>query len=69
MMRHVILDIHCISIPPCMFFSLVPLCLDFYVLYLHVYLIHEYRQIPYDKPHGPDDDRNFILQAILVNID
>ena len=52
-----------------MFFSPVPLCLDFYVLYLHVYLIHEYRQIPYDKPHGPDDDRNFILQAILVNID
>jgi hypothetical protein len=32
------------------------LCLDFGVLDLHVYLIHERHQIPYDKPHRLDDD-------------
>jgi hypothetical protein len=34
-----------------MFFALMPLYLDFCVLDLHVYSIHEYRQIRYDKPH------------------
>jgi hypothetical protein len=42
-----------------MFFTLMPLCLDFYVLDLHVYLIHEYHQIPYEKDHNKllEDDR------------
>jgi hypothetical protein len=33
----------------------MPLCLDFYVLHLHVYLIHERHQTPSDKAHRLDD--------------
>jgi hypothetical protein len=39
-------------------FTLMPLCLVFYVLELHVYLIHEHHQIPYDKPHRLGEDGN-----------
>jgi hypothetical protein len=35
--------------------TLMPLCLDFYVLDLHVYLTHERHQIPSDRPHKLDD--------------
>jgi hypothetical protein len=43
--------------PPCIVFTML-LCLDFYVLDLHVYLTHERHQIPYDKPHRLGDDGN-----------
>jgi hypothetical protein len=36
-------------------FTLIPICLDFYVLDLHVYLTHERHQIPSDRPHKLDD--------------
>src|SRR5215210_6946505 len=39
------------SVKLVMFFALMPLYLDFYILDLHVYSIHEYHQIRYDKPH------------------
>jgi hypothetical protein len=42
--------------PLCIVFTLMPLCLDFYVLDLHVYSIHECHQIPYDKPDRLGDD-------------
>jgi hypothetical protein len=34
----------------------MPLCLDFYVLHLHVCLVHERHQIPSDKLHTLDDE-------------
>ena len=33
----------------------MPLYFNFYVLHLHVYLVHERHQIPSDKPHRLDD--------------
>ena len=46
----------------------MPLCLDSYVLDLHVYLIHEHHQIPYDKPHKLGDDADVRLLLLVPSL-